>query len=197
MTSILLKNCFYIWPGFEDPPLEKTDILIEGNQISRIGKMTDREFRQVSLSINGKDRNLFIDIRKSLLEVLREDLCLNGAKHGCGVGECGACSVLVDDVLVDSCIFLAVWAHGKKIRTMEGEAKDGKLSKVQKAYVDEGAVQCGFYTPGFIMATTSFTEKNRSQDVSPEEIKTGHSGNLCRCTGYQNILTAVEKSMED
>ena len=135
-------------------------------------------------------------MRKSLLEVLRQDLGLNGVKHGCGVGECGACSVLVDDVLVDSCIYLAVWADKKNIRTVEGEAKKGKLSKVQQAYVDEGAVQCGFCTPGFIMATTSFKEKCEGKDVTEDDIRKAHAGNLCRCTGYQNILKAVEKSIE-
>jgi xanthine dehydrogenase iron-sulfur-binding subunit len=158
--------------------------------------MKNHGFREITFSINGKQRTLFIDMRKSLLEVLRQDLGLNGVKHGCGVGECGACSVLVDDVLVDSCIYLAVWADKKNIRTVEGEAKKGKLSKVQQAYVDEGAVQCGFCTPGFIMATTSFKEKCKGKDVTENDIRKAHAGNLCRCTGYQNILKAVEKSIE-
>ncbi len=153
-------------------------------------------FKEISYTVNGRERKLHIDIRKSLSEVLREDLGLTGVKLGCGVGECGACSVIVDDVLVDSCIYLALWADGKTIRTVEGEAKDGELSKVQKAYVEEGAVQCGFCTPGFIMATTSFKEKHKDQKVSEKEIRKGHSGNLCRCTGYQNILSAVEKSLD-
>ncbi len=153
-------------------------------------------FKEISYTVNGRVRKLHIDIRKSLSEVLREDLGLTGVKLGCGVGECGACSVIVDDVLVDSCIYLALWADGKTIRTIEGEAKDGELSKVQKAYVDEGAVQCGFCTPGFIMATTSFKEKHKGHEVSEKEIRKGHSGNLCRCTGYQNILSAVEKSLD-
>ncbi len=155
--------------------------------------MTQFEFREITFSINGRSRTLYIDIRKSLLEVLREDLALTGAKQGCGVGECGACSVLVDDVLVDSCIFLAVWADKKDIRTIEGEARKGKLSKVQQAYVDEGAIQCGFCTPGFVMATTSFADKCAGQNVSEDDMRNAHSGNLCRCTGYQNILMAIEK----
>ncbi|MCP3874598.1 MAG: (2Fe-2S)-binding protein [Desulfobacteraceae bacterium] len=158
--------------------------------------MTDQGFREIIFSINGKQRTLYIDIRSSLLEVLRNELGLTGAKEGCGVGECGACSVLVDDVLVDSCIYLAIWADGKAIRTIEGEAKKGKLSKVQQSYVKEGAVQCGFCTPGFIMASTSFTEKNKGESVTEDEIRKAHAGNLCRCTGYQNILKAVEKSIE-
>ncbi|MBC8439813.1 MAG: (2Fe-2S)-binding protein [Deltaproteobacteria bacterium] len=152
-------------------------------------------FREITFSINGRPRTLYIDMRKSLLEVLRQDLGLTGAKQGCGVGECGACSVLVDEVLVDSCIYLAIWADNKNIRTIEGEAKNGKLSRVQQAYVDEGAVQCGFCTPGFIMATTSFTQKCTGEKITEDEIRKSHAGNLCRCTGYQNILKAVEKSI--
>ena len=151
------------------------------------------EFREITFSINGRERTLYIDMRKSLLEVLREDLGLTGAKQGCGVGECGACSVLVDEVLVDSCIYLAIWADKKNIRTIEGEAKNGKLSRVQQAYVDEGAVQCGFCTPGFIMATTSFAGNCTEKKVTEDEIRKAHAGNLCRCTGYQNILNAIEK----
>lgn len=156
----------------------------------------DNGFKNIKFTINTTPRSLYIDVRKSLLEVLRQELGLTGTKEGCGVGECGACSVLVDEVLVDSCIYLAVWADGTAIRTVEGEAKGGKLSAVQQAYVDEGAVQCGFCTPGFIMASTSFVEKHQGQDVSEIEIRKGHAGNLCRCTGYQNILKAVEKSIK-
>ena len=110
--------------------------------------MKDHEFKKISFTINNRQETVHIDVRKSLLEVLREDLGLTSVKQGCSVGECGACSVLVDEVLVDACIYLAVWAEGRKIRTVEGEARQGKLSKVQKAYVDEGAVQCGFCAPG-------------------------------------------------
>ncbi|THB81225.1 MAG: (2Fe-2S)-binding protein [Desulfobacteraceae bacterium] len=157
--------------------------------------MTDQVLKQITFTINGVKRSLAIDIRKSLAEVLRQDLGLTGLKQGCGVGECGACSIMVDDVLVDSCIFLAVWADNAAIRTVEGEARDGKLSKVQQAYVDEGAVQCGYCTPGFIMATTAFVEQCEGKTVSDDEIRKAHAGNLCRCTGYQHIFNAVEKSM--
>lgn len=156
----------------------------------------DIGFTKIQCNVNGAPRTLFIDVRKSLLELLRQDLGLMGTKEGCGVGECGACSVLVDEVLVDSCIYLAVWVDGKAIRTVEGEAQDGKLSPVQQAYVEEGAVQCGFCTPGFIMASTSFVEKHQGCEVSADQIRKGHAGNLCRCTGYQNILKAVEKSLK-
>lgn len=158
--------------------------------------MAANRYREIRFTVNGDERTLLIDVRQSLLDVLRQELGLTGAKEGCGVGECGACSVLVDEVLVDSCIYLAAWAHGKTIRTVEGEAKDGHLSKIQQAYVDEGAVQCGFCTPGFIMATTSFKETCEKNAVNEDQIRKAHAGNLCRCTGYQNILNAVEKSMK-
>lgn len=148
------------------------------------------------MTVNGTHYHCVIDVRKSLLEMLREDLGLTGTKYGCGVGECGACSVLVDDVLVDACIFLAVWTNGKNIRTIEGETKQGRLSPVQQAYVSEGAVQCGFCTPGFVMATTAFVEQHPGQAVTDDTIRKAHAGNLCRCTGYQHILTAVKKSMK-
>lgn len=158
--------------------------------------MTTQQYETISMTVNGRARTVHADIRKSLVEVLREDLGLNSVKQGCGVGECGACAVLVDEVLVDACIYLAVWADGKAIRTVEGEARNGKLSKVQQAYVDEGAVQCGYCTPGFIMASTSFVEKNQGKPVTRDQIRKAHEGNLCRCTGYQHILNAVETCTE-
>ena len=147
------------------------------------------------MTVNGTRYRRVIDVRKSLLEVLREDLGLTGTKLGCGVGECGACSVLVNDVLVDACIYLAVRAHGRAIRTIEGEAVKGRLSPVQQAYVTEGAVQCGFCTPGLVMATTAFVEQHKGQAVTDNTIRKAHAGNLCRCTGYQHILDAVRKSV--
>jgi aerobic-type carbon monoxide dehydrogenase small subunit (CoxS/CutS family) len=140
---------------------------------------------------------LNIDLRSSLLEVLRDQLGLTGVKQGCGVGECGACSVLVDDLLVDACLYLAFWAENKSVRTVEGESRDGELSKVQRAYVDAGAVQCGFCTPGLIMASTSFVERFQGQPVSRDDICREHAGNLCRCTGYKSIVQAVEKSLQE
>jgi len=151
----------------------------------------------ISITVNGTQKTLNIDVRKSLLEALREHLGLTSIKQGCGVGECGACSVLVDDLLVDACIYLAVWADRKSIRTSEGESQEGELSKVQNAYVEEGAVQCGFCTPGFIMASTSFIERHQGQEISREDICREHAGNICRCTGYKSIVSAVEKAMEE
>lgn len=151
--------------------------------------------RDISLTVNGRQRSLSVDVRKSLMEVLRDDLGLTSVKQGCGVGECGACSVLIDELLVDACIYLAVWADNKSIRTVEGESKEGELSVVQNAYVEEGAVQCGFCTPGFVMASTSFVEKHKGQKVTRDDICREHAGNICRCTGYKSIVSAVEKSL--
>ena len=147
--------------------------------------------RNINLTINGKKYELAVDIRKSLMELLRE-LGFTSVKQGCGVGECGACTVLVDNMAVDSCLYLATWADNKKIRTAEGECRNGELSPVQEAYVEAGAVQCGFCTPGLIMASTAFVEKNKGKNISREELKKAHAGNLCRCTGYQTIINAVE-----
>jgi len=145
----------------------------------------------IKLSINGRNYDLAVDVRKSLMDVLR-DLGYTSVKQGCGVGECGACTVLVDGTAVDSCLYLAVWANNKAIRSTEGEAKDGKLTAVQEAYVQEGAVQCGFCTPGLIMCSTAFIENNDVQKMSDDEVRKGHAGNLCRCTGYQTIVNAVK-----
>jgi len=152
--------------------------------------------KTIRCTVNGKARELSFDVRASLLEVLRAE-GLTSSKQGCGVGECGACTVLVDNIPVDSCIFLAVWADGKTIRTAEGEAKGNRLSRVQQAYVDAGAVQCGFCTPGLVMSSTAFIEKHKGQPVTREEIRRGHAGNLCRCTGYDAIIAAVESCLND
>jgi aerobic-type carbon monoxide dehydrogenase small subunit (CoxS/CutS family) len=153
--------------------------------------------RQISLTVNGKKKEIHVDVRQSLLEVLRQRLGLLSVKQGCAVGECGACTVLIDDVPIDACLYLAVWADGKTIRTVEGESHDGMLSRVQQAFVDEGAVQCGICTPGFVMAATSFVEKHKQQNVSRYDIRRGLAGNLCRCTGYDTIVTAVQKCLDD
>ena len=152
-------------------------------------------FKKISFTVNGKAFTLDVDVRQSLLEFLRDRLGYTGAKQGCGVGECGACSVLIDGTPTDSCIYLAVWADGKAITTIEGlAAKNGGLSKVQQAFIEEGAVQCGFCTPGLILTTTALTESGK--DYTREEVKRELSGHLCRCTGYQNIIKAAEKSLE-
>ena len=150
----------------------------------------------IHCQLNGKATELVIDTRQSLLEALREH-GLTGTKEGCSVGECGACTVLIDDIPINACIALAVRAEGTSIRTIEGEVVDGELSSVQQAYVDAGAVQCGFCTPGLVMKTTALVEELQCKgspsrsELSRDDIRREHAGNLCRCTGYQNIVDAA------
>ena len=153
--------------------------------------------RTITCTVNGNKKELRVDVRQSLLEVLREQLGMLSVKQGCAVGECGACTVLLDDVPIDACLYLAVWADGRSIRTVEGESRNEMLSEVQQAFVDEGAVQCGICTPGFVMAATAFVEKHKDRKVSRHGIRRGLAGNLCRCTGYDTIVTAVQKCLDD
>ena len=145
----------------------------------------------VEFTVNGNEIAEYVDVRESLLDMLRNRLGLTSVKKGCEVGECGACTVIIDGETIDSCIYLAVWANGKNIRTLEGLEKDGQLSRIQEAFIEEGAVQCGFCTPGFLMSATVLLEKGIP--LTRDEIRKQMSGNLCRCTGYQNIVNAVEK----
>ena len=145
----------------------------------------------VHMKVNGKETELAVDERESLLDTLRNRLGLTSVKKGCEVGECGACTVIVDGETIDSCIYMAVWAEGKNIRTLEGLEKDGELTRIQEAFIEEGAIQCGFCTPGFVMSATVLLE--RGEKLTREAIKKHMAGNLCRCTGYQNIVNAVEK----
>lgn len=134
-----------------------------------------------------------VDVRQSLLDFLREDMGLTGTKEGCSVGECGACSVIVDGIVVDSCIYLAVWIDGKAVTTVEDmRDNDGALSDLQRNYVDAGAVQCGFCIPGLVVSSHQLLEDNPAP--SREEIRHSLAGNLCRCTGYQKIIDAVENT---
>lgn len=155
----------------------------------------NENMQKISINVNDKQYNLEVDIKESLLEVLRNRLLFTGVKQGCSVGECGACTVIIDGTAVNSCIYLAVWADGKKITTIEGVSKNGGLSKVQQAFVDEGAIQCGFCTPGLVLTTTAIVESGKK--LTDEEIKREISGHLCRCTGYQKIFNAVKKSLEE
>ena len=149
--------------------------------------------KTIRCTVNGKARELSFDVRASLLEVLRAE-GLTSSKQGCGVGECGACTVLVDNIPVDSCIFLAVWADGKHIRTLESlMGPDGELSDIQQAFIEETAVQCGFCTPGFILTAVEILESGK--EYTDDELRKLLSGHLCRCTGYENILRAVKKTM--
>jgi len=151
--------------------------------------------RTITSTINGRLETFQVNVRHSLLDMLRSN-GYTSVKEGCGTGECGACTVLVDDIPIDSCLYLAVWVDGRSIRTTEGEANRGNLSQVQDAYLDSGAVQCGFCTPGLIMTSTAFMEKHKGRlNISREEIRRVHAGNLCRCTGYEGIIRAVEKCL--
>ncbi|GMQ59990.1 (2Fe-2S)-binding protein [Vallitalea sediminicola] len=145
----------------------------------------------LNCTVNDESRNILIDDRDSLADVLRNKLHLTSVKKGCEVGECGACTVLINGETFDSCIYLAVWAEGKEIRTLEGLMdEDGNISDIQQAFIDEAAVQCGFCTPGFIMSAMPILESDK--EFTREEIKKHLSGNLCRCTGYENIINAIE-----
>lgn len=148
---------------------------------------------QLQLFVNGEEHDLIIDDRSSLLDVLRNELHLNSVKKGCEVGECGACTVLINEETIDSCIYLAIWAQGKHIRTLEGLMdEEGNLSDIQQAFIDEAAVQCGFCTPGFIMAAIPILESDEA--FTRDDIRKHLAGNLCRCTGYENIINAIEKT---
>jgi carbon-monoxide dehydrogenase small subunit len=143
----------------------------------------------VQTRINGEAAEFLCEPRESLLEVLREDLGLTGTKEGCSNGNCGACSVLLDGVLVDSCLVLAAETHGKEVTTIEGVATSGKLHPLQQKFLEHAALQCGICTPGFIMAAKALLAKNSR----PTEHQVRHwlAGNLCRCTGYDKIVRAV------
>ena len=136
-----------------------------------------------------------VDVRSSLTDMLRNDYRLTSVKKGCEVGECGACNVLIDGEAFNSCIYLAVWAEGKDILTLEGlMGPNGEISDLQQAFIDESAIQCGFCTPGFVMSATEIL--NSGKLYTKEELRKLLSGHLCRCTGYENILVAVEKTMK-
>ena len=148
------------------------------------------------MTVNGKDVEVGIAPRESLADVLRERLGLTSVKKGCEVGECGACTVLVDGAAIDSCIYLGVWAQGKRILTVEGlQTESGELSPIQRAVVEEAAVQCGFCTPGIIMSAVEIVGSGRQ--YTRDELRRLISGHLCRCTGYQNILNAVERAVNE
>jgi len=150
----------------------------------------DRFLQKIHFSVNGQDTELMINPDESLLEVLRDRLGLKGTKHGCGAGECGACTVLVDGLAVDSCIYPAGHLEGVRVETIEGQEKDGSITSLQEAFIREGAVQCGFCTPGMIMSAKGLLDE--SPAPTREEIRRAISGNLCRCTGYKKIVRAVE-----
>ena len=149
---------------------------------------------KIRFTVNGRQDERETDAETRLLDLLREDLALTGTKEGCGEGECGACTVLVDGRAVNSCLVLAPQVDGKSVLTVEGLAQGDVLHPVQQAFVEKGGVQCGFCTPGFIMSTVALLQEN--PDPSDEEILTALEGNLCRCTGYTKIVEAVRAAAE-
>ena len=152
------------------------------------------QYRIIEFNLNGKDVAVMVDARASLTDMLRNDFRMTSVKKGCEVGECGACNVLIDGECFNSCIYLAVWARGKKVRTLESLlGPNGELSDIQQAFIDEAAVQCGFCTPGFIMSAIEILESGK--EYTDDELRKLMSGHLCRCTGYENILRAVKKTM--
>ena len=152
------------------------------------------QYKLLRCNINGRDVETMIDVRSSLTDLLRGEFSLTSVKKGCEVGECGACTVLIDGETYNSCIYLAVWAEGKHIRTLESLlGPNGELSDIQQAFIDEAAIQCGFCTPGFIMSAVEILESGKF--YTDAELRKLLSGHLCRCTGYENILRAVRKTM--
>ena len=147
---------------------------------------------EIELTINGKRRRFDVEANKLLLNLIRDEMHLTGTKYGCGIGECGACTVHLNGEAVLSCMVLAVDADGGCVDTIEGVADGGQLDPIQEAYLEEGAVQCGFCTPGFIMSTKALLREN--PEPTEDEIREYLKGNLCRCTGYVNIVKAVQSA---
>jgi aerobic-type carbon monoxide dehydrogenase small subunit (CoxS/CutS family) len=145
---------------------------------------------RIALTVNDEAREALAPVHKTLLEVLREDLGLTGTKHGCELGECGTCTVLVDGEPVLSCLVLPVEVEGRRITTVEGMAQGGRLHPLQQAFAELGAAQCGYCTPGILLTATALLAERPSP--TRQEVKEALAGNLCRCTGYTKILDAVE-----
>ena len=153
------------------------------------------ERRSMELTVNGRVRRLDVAVHHTLLEVLREAVGLTGTKECCVVGECGACTVLVDGRSVNSCLMLAVEADGSEVLTVEGLARDGELDPLQEAFLDNSAAQCGFCIPGQLMSATALLEQ--IDDPSEEQIQEALAGNLCRCAGYEQIFKAVHQAARE
>jgi carbon-monoxide dehydrogenase small subunit len=150
--------------------------------------------RLMTLTVNGTPYEVAIEPQQSLLQLLREELHLTGTKEGCSEGECGACTVLLDGKTVDSCLIFALETQGREVTTIEGLAQGDQLHPVQKAFAEYGAVQCGFCTPGMILAAKALLDSN--PHPTEVEIRQGISGNLCRCTGYVKIVEAIQAAAQ-
>jgi carbon-monoxide dehydrogenase small subunit len=152
------------------------------------------QYQTVHFNLNGKDVERTVDVRASLTDMLRNDFRMTSVKKGCEVGECGACNVLIDGEAFNSCIYLAVWVEGKHVRTLESLlGPNGELSDIQQSFLEEAAVQCGFCTPGFVLTAVEILESGK--EYTDDQLRKLLSGHLCRCTGYENILRAVKKTM--
>lgn len=145
--------------------------------------------KEIDLTVNGEPYGLAVEANRTLLQVLREDLGLTGTKEGCGKGDCGSCTVLVDGKAVNSCLTLAMQVRGKSITTIEGLASANGLHPLQEAFIQYGAIQCGFCTPGMILSAKALLDEN--PNPTEEEVKRSLAGNLCRCTGYTKIIETV------
>ena len=148
----------------------------------------------ISFTVNGDLQELFVEPRKTLLAVIRNTIGLTGTKEGCSTGDCGACTVIVDGEPVTSCMMLGVSANGKEVTTIEGISNPGELHPVQQAFLEKGGYQCGFCTPGFIMAAKALLDDN--PDIPEDEMRHALGGNICRCTGYTKIIEAVLSAAE-
>lgn len=146
----------------------------------------------IQMTVNGEPVEAAVEPNRTLLQFLREDLGLTGTKHGCGLGDCGACTVILDGKPVNSCLVLAIQARGRDVLTIEGLAEDGNLHPIQEAFVEKGAIQCGFCSPGMILSAKALLDEN--PNPTEHEIRTALSGNLCRCTGYQKIVEAIQEA---
>jgi len=150
--------------------------------------------RELRITVNGDEHHLLVDTRRTLLDVIRDEIGLTGTKNGCGAGECGACTVLLNGRPVNSCLMLAHEADGQEVTTIEGLAAGGALDPVQRAFVEHGAIQCGFCTPGMVLSAKALLDRNPTP--TRDEILQGLRGNLCRCTGYVKIVAAVEAARD-
>ena len=156
--------------------------------------MEPQTSQTITVDVNGTTYEREVEARKLLIHFVRDDLDLTGSHIGCDTGNCGACSMIVDGVLVKSCMMLAVQADGARIETVEGLAEDGRLTKLQQAFSDHHALQCGYCTPGMLMSATALLRANATP--SEAEIRKALQGNICRCTGYWNIVEAVKAAAE-